>query len=56
MRAKIRKSVSSEMDVLNANEMKKAIDMHGGVSGCQVAHIQIKIHLLHNAAIVLSKG
>ena len=39
LQAKLRKAVSSGMNVLNAWDMKKAIDMHGGVSGCQVAHI-----------------
>ena len=41
MRAQIRKVAASGTDVLNAADLKRAIDYHGGVTACQSAHIEI---------------
>ena len=41
MRAHVRRFVNKNNDVTTAEEMKKALESHGGLRGCRVAVVEI---------------
>ena len=41
MRAHIKRWVNEKYDVITAENMKEALESHGGLEGCRVAVVQV---------------
>lgn len=41
MRGKLSKEAASGHNIITAADMKSAIDLHGGTTGCQASHVEL---------------